>query len=228
MSDTEDYARSLCVAPSGDLWVGIGSHADLVVWDPRTKTRHSVLPPEYKDSLSCYGLSVSGNYIYCDLRGDDRKQLIFDATTEQVVAVLDVPPELESYRVVTGGLVQRSVLSGEDAWVVESSAGYVVLAGTGVLYDDALPLDQSRAGPPIGWGNDQPYLFDAYVNDGTYGKRGIARLYDTALMAFFFEAQGFDSVTADGSSGGTNTRTIRTPLDYLLTFSDTWLGDPWP
>ena len=36
MSDTEQYARSICVDSRGKVWVGIGTHADLAVYDPRT------------------------------------------------------------------------------------------------------------------------------------------------------------------------------------------------
>ena len=102
MSETEKYARSICVDASGKVWVGIGQHADLVVWDPHTEKHHSVLPEQYKHNSCCYDLCASGDYVFCALLYD-HKHLIYDARTEEMVAEFDKPPDGLSYLAARGG-----------------------------------------------------------------------------------------------------------------------------
>lgn len=40
----------------GEVWVGIATHADLVVLDPETGEHHSMLPEQYRHNFMCYSL----------------------------------------------------------------------------------------------------------------------------------------------------------------------------
>ena len=102
MSQTEQYVRSIAVDAEGKVWAGIGTHADLVVWDPKTEQHRSVLPPEYKHNSCTYDVCVSGDHVFAELLYD-HKHLIYDARTEKPVAVLDKPPDGLSYMAARDG-----------------------------------------------------------------------------------------------------------------------------
>ncbi len=102
MSQTEKYARSICVDAKGRVWVGIGQHADLVVWDPSTKTQRNVLPQEYKLNSCCYSVCASGNHVFAELLYD-HKHLIYDTDRAKPIAVLERPPDGLSYMAARGG-----------------------------------------------------------------------------------------------------------------------------
>ena len=74
---------------------------------------------------------------------------------------------------------------------------------------------------------DEANLYDSTGDDKSYGSGNIARLYDAAMAAYLAEVRSFQKVDVFGSTG-TNARTIVRPIDYALTFSGTWVGDPWP
>ena len=57
----EKYARSVCVDAFGKVWVGVGTHAHLVVLDPKTGEKKDVLPQQYRGDSLCYDLGASGN-----------------------------------------------------------------------------------------------------------------------------------------------------------------------
>ena len=102
MSETEQYVRSIAVDGEGKVWAGIGTHADLVVWDPRTEEHRSVLPPEYKHNSCTYDVRASGGHVFAELLYD-HKHLVYDARTEKPVALLDKPPDGLSYMAARGG-----------------------------------------------------------------------------------------------------------------------------
>ena len=102
MSETEQYVRSIAVDAEGKVWAGIGTHADLVVWDPATEKHRSVLPQEYKHNSCSYNVCASGNHVFAELLYD-HKHLIYDTSTEEPVAVLDKPPDGLSYMASRGG-----------------------------------------------------------------------------------------------------------------------------
>ncbi len=102
MSRTEQYARSICVDTVGQVWVGIGTHADLVIWDPGSESRLSVLPEQYGHNSSCYDVAASGRHVFCKLLYD-HKHLIYDSTTRQPITVLGKPPDGLSYMAARGG-----------------------------------------------------------------------------------------------------------------------------
>ena len=102
MSETEQYVRSICVDSLGKVWAGIGQHADLVVYDPKTEEHRSVLPAEFKHNSCCYDVCASGNYVFSELLYD-HKHLIYDVRTEKPVAVLERPPDGLTYMAARGG-----------------------------------------------------------------------------------------------------------------------------
>ncbi|MCZ7539200.1 MAG: hypothetical protein M5U29_04635 [Anaerolineae bacterium] len=96
MDPKEQYARSICTDADGKIWTGIGTHADLVVWDPETETSRAVLPEEYKHNSCCYNVESSGNHVFSELLYD-HKHPIYNAATGQIVAVLAAPSDGLSY-----------------------------------------------------------------------------------------------------------------------------------
>ena len=102
MSPSEQYARSIAVDVLGKVWVGIGTHADLVVYDPQTEEHRSVLPQEYKHNSCAYDVYASGDHVFAELLYD-HKHLIYDTRTEQPAAVLGQPPDGLSYMAARGG-----------------------------------------------------------------------------------------------------------------------------
>jgi len=101
MSATEKYARSVSVDAQGKVWVGVGTHADLVVWDPNTNEHRSVLPSEYRHNSCAYNVSASGNHVFAELLYD-HKHLFYDVQTQKPVAVVDKPPDGLSYMAARG------------------------------------------------------------------------------------------------------------------------------
>ena len=93
MDDKEKYCRSICVAQDGKVWVGIGTHARLVVLDPKSGERTNVLPEKYRAGSSCYDLGVSGKYVFASIIRHPYTLLVFDAETQQVVADLGAAPD---------------------------------------------------------------------------------------------------------------------------------------
>jgi len=115
MSATEKYARSITVDDQGKVWVGIGTHADLVVYDPSSGEHRSVLPNEYKHNSTVYDVFASGNNVFGELLYD-HKHLIYDVESQKTVAVLDKPRDGLCYMAARGGhdglFYLRATLSG--------------------------------------------------------------------------------------------------------------------
>jgi outer membrane protein assembly factor BamB len=102
MSQSEKYCRSISVDSQGKVWVGIGQHADLVVWDPRSEKHRSVLPDEFTHNSCAYDVYASGEHVFAKLLYD-HKHLIYEADSGKVVTVLDKPPDGLSYMAARGG-----------------------------------------------------------------------------------------------------------------------------
>lgn len=102
MSESEQYARSISVDASGKVWVGIGTHAELAVWDPQTGKRRNVLPQQYKHNSCCYNVYASGDHVFAEVLYD-HKHLIYNRRTEQPIAVFSQPPDGLSYMAAQGG-----------------------------------------------------------------------------------------------------------------------------
>jgi len=90
VNDSERGARAVCVDHLGKVWVGVGTHAHLVVLDPTTGERVDVLPAEYQANSTCYSLQASGRYVLATVIYDG-KMLVFDAETRDIVNVREKP-----------------------------------------------------------------------------------------------------------------------------------------
>ena len=86
MHSTEQYCRDLAVADNGRIFCGIGTHADLVAYDPATGERTSILPEAYKSNSFVYTVLSEGNIIFTFLHFDEIV-LIFDAETYQLLRI---------------------------------------------------------------------------------------------------------------------------------------------
>jgi len=90
-------------------------------------------------------------------------------------------------------------------------------------------------------GNDTANLYDGSANDYFWAKLGAAVLTDGSVSdatgdlvtpnTYYYKVYGFDSslndhVNAYGTSGGTNTKRVITPLDYVLATYGTWTAPP--
>ena len=103
MHEKEQYARSIEVDEKGKVWVGIGSRTDLIVLDPATGEKHSVLPDEYTGLPgSVNDLAGHGRYI-CASVFSAGVMLIYDSTTEQVVRTVKVGPLEAAWMNCRGG-----------------------------------------------------------------------------------------------------------------------------
>ena len=90
-------------------------------------------------------------------------------------------------------------------------------------------------------GSDTANLFDGSANDYFWGQLGAAVLTDGTVDnatgnlvtpgSYYYSVTGFDNPLSDrvnlsGTSGGTNTRKVITPLDYLLATNGSWIDAP--
>jgi hypothetical protein len=90
-------------------------------------------------------------------------------------------------------------------------------------------------------GNDTANLYDGSANDYFWAKAGAAVLTDGTVHdttgdlvtpnTYYYKVYGFDSAAGDhvhlwGNSGGTNTKRVITPLDYLLATYGSWTDAP--
>jgi hypothetical protein len=112
----------------------------------------------------------------------------------------------------------------KDVFTFRAAPNDAVMTGSGYL-NQALNFRYVLAYATTG--DDEANLFDSSGDDKFHASGSIARLYDAALAAYLVEVRSFQKVNVIGSTG-TNTRTIVRPIDYALTFSGTWVGDPWP
>jgi hypothetical protein len=90
-------------------------------------------------------------------------------------------------------------------------------------------------------GNDTAKLYDGTGNDYFWGKLGVAVLTNGTVDdatgglvtpgTYYYKVYGFDSAANDlvklyGTEGGTNTKKVITPLDYLLATYGSWIDAP--
>ncbi len=86
----EDYCRCLAYDKNKDiLYVGIGSHANLVKIDLKTFEKKEILPEEYKKSHFVYYASISGGKLFIKL-DPSSELLIMDIETETIDSLLPV------------------------------------------------------------------------------------------------------------------------------------------
>jgi hypothetical protein len=116
--------------------------------------------------------------------------------------------------------------------------GYARLAGTGYSLQVAT-FEEVYAN--LLTGNDTANLYDGTANDYFWAKLGAAVLTDGTVddatgdlltpNTYYYKVYGFDSAASDhvhlwGNSGGTNTKRVITPLDYVLAAYGTWTDAP--
>jgi hypothetical protein len=116
--------------------------------------------------------------------------------------------------------------------------GYAQLAGAGYSLQ-ANTFDEVYA--DLLTGNDTASLYDGTLNDYFWAKLGAAVLTDGAVDdatgdlatpgTYYYRVYGFDSALSDrvylwGTSGGTNTKRVIAPLDYVLATYGTWTDAP--
>jgi len=117
-------------------------------------------------------------------------------------------------------------------YLLQTAAFKEVYANLGTGNKDVANLyDSTGAGTDTFWGN----LHDAVLSDGTLDLTNGNLL---AAAGYYYRVSGFDNAGLDplqdtvnlfgSTTGGTNTRRIITPIDFALTFSGSWTGDPWP
>ncbi len=148
MHPTELYCRDLAVADNGRVFCGIGSHADLVAYDPSTGERRSILPEVYKTNSFVYTVMSEGNIIYAFLHFDEIV-LIFDAETYDLLMEVRHPDPggvVTIFRQYSGGPV---LISGLPEGVMRYNAT------TGQLHPYSTP----------GWGSYDPRTGVAYSAD---------------------------------------------------------------
>ena len=112
--------------------------------------------------------------------------------------------------------------AGNDT--LQASPTSATLSGTG-FSNQALSFRYVTAYASTG--GDVAHLTGSSGDDKFYGSGSTARLYDAAMAAYLLDVRSFQNVDVAGGTG-TNTRTLVKPIDYALTFTDTWTGDPWP
>src|ERR1035437_4254427 len=209
MHPTEMYARSVAVGPTGKVYVGIGTaKGDLVVFDPATRTHHSMLP---KNLPGAPGAST----VIPTRRSDGRVYAAFgstllrvnDETAVPVFAVPDLPPlKLRDGRVVaafgrgtfslrdprTGQVVERTFKysgAGDMIFVVGVGPGGAVYGGTAMpneifRYDPRAGRSEHLGGMP--GGEVYSMLEDAGKLYLCYYGGAVMNLYDPAKPVWKF------------------------------------------
>ena len=115
MDPTEQYCRDVAVASNGRIFCGIGSHADLVAYDPTTRQKGSILPERYRNNSFAYTVMAEGNVVYVFLHFDE-VVLIFDADTYQL---------LKEVRSEKGPVTLHRQKSGGPVLIYDPSRGYL-------------------------------------------------------------------------------------------------------
>lgn len=141
----EQYARAICVDHRGKVWVGVGTHAHLIVLDPETGERHDVLPRAYQSNSTCYDIAASSRYVLCSILYAG-ELLIFNAQTETLVRAVPPPPDGLSWK------ISRGARPGE---------AYLYALPNGDLYHYDIAADKLS---PLAMGLGQC----AYVEDDRY------------------------------------------------------------
>lgn len=102
MAEGEQYVRSVCVDHRGKVWAGVGTHAHLVVLDPKTGERRDVLPDDRQHNSTCYDLQACGKYVLASILYDG-EMLVFDAETEKLVRTIPTPEDSLCWMNTRGG-----------------------------------------------------------------------------------------------------------------------------
>src|SRR5690606_3357314 len=102
----EDYARAVgWHAPTNNLYVGVGSHPQLIQWNLTTGEKKNILPAVDESEHTVYNVDVIGNYLVTRL-SPSKKGLVFDLNTLEVHdtlplmdgnAISTLAPDEESY-----------------------------------------------------------------------------------------------------------------------------------
>ncbi len=114
MHPTEKYCRDLAVADNGRIFCGIGSHADIIAYDPQTGEKTSILPERYKWNSFAYKMDSENDLVYAFLHFEEIV-LIFDANTYELLSEIRHPEEggvVSIHKQRSGGPVLISGLPG--------------------------------------------------------------------------------------------------------------------
>ena len=110
MHPTEKYCGSLAVADNLRVFCGIGTQVDLVVYDPVSKKKKSILPESYRNGNGA-DVHTEDNIVYASVEGT---LLIYDAETYEIIMVIE-PQEgswIGTHRQMSGGPVLIHGLPG--------------------------------------------------------------------------------------------------------------------
>jgi streptogramin lyase len=161
MHPSEMYARSLAVGPNGKVYVGIGTAiGDLVVFDPATRQRHSMLPPGLRGTPGWSAVSVareSDGNVYATF-GTNVMRLDDETATRVPTRPSPPPLKLRDGRVVTefdrGRFTLRDPRTGqtvERTFEYQANGDSIFLVGAGpnhcVYGSTVLPLEVFRYDP---------------------------------------------------------------------------------
>jgi streptogramin lyase len=163
MHPTEMYSRSVAVGPNGKVYVGIGtSIGDLVVFDPATKQRRSLLPPGLEGAPGWTTVGVSrrndGN-VYAEF-GTNLMRLDDETVVRVNVAPERPPLKFRGGRIVTAFERGRFTLRDprtnttvERRFKYEANGDLIFVVGMGpsncVYGSTAMPLEVFRYDPAI-------------------------------------------------------------------------------
>ncbi|HEY9159697.1 MAG TPA: hypothetical protein VIS94_01245 [Desulfomonilia bacterium] len=88
MHSTSQYCEDVAIADNGKIFCGIGANIDLVVYDPATKEKKSILPAGFEDA-DAIALHTENNILYASIDGT---LFIIDANDYSVLLKF-IPPE---------------------------------------------------------------------------------------------------------------------------------------
>ncbi len=88
MHSTGKYCQDVAIADNGKIFSGIATNADLVVYDPATLEKKSILPEGFEDA-DAIGLHTENNILYASIDGT---LFIIDANNYTVLLKV-IPPE---------------------------------------------------------------------------------------------------------------------------------------
>ena len=123
MHPTEKYCSEVAVADNGRVFCGISTSADIVVYDPVTFEKRSILPPGFEGANGA-GVMAEGNIVFASVEG---VLLVIDAWTYEVLMEIRHPE---------GGWIGTHVpISGGPVVIHGLPGGYVRYnATTGQIY----------------------------------------------------------------------------------------------
>jgi outer membrane protein assembly factor BamB len=190
MAEGETYARIVCADFPDKLYVGVGTHARLIEFDPVTKTKRQILPKEYQNQSFVYNLNRLGKYLVAIL-SPDPIILIFDTETRQVVKKFDLS---ETDPLI---FLQRTIVRNDKYYF--GTSPYDRLYSIDLNLN--LKMEYENAGAPIGLAQNR-YIFCFSVMK----KFTIIDLQEKKVVKTFIKSvQGESGVSLfsliDGSDG---------------------------